>query len=212
MVRTGARAAVLLDALTSTGLKPLPQSEAPRRPRLADLPDDTAAELLDLYRALGGGQDPPSLRPGEWDLPFHGPLMVELDEELHFNRYRAATLAASWAVSLPWTADYRRYCADHEMECLSAGSWGKRWANDSTARMFSGGPPRDLEGDGAPRWKQRALYDALKDTLSLIEAAPRLSRVSIYDDVNGIQLGAMLDGLAPVDAADIRTLVDARTA
>lgn len=210
MVRTGKRVAVLLDALTATGLEPLPKDAAPSRPSLADLPAGTAAEALDLYRALGGTQDAPSFRPGGWDLSFRGPLLVELDEELHFNRYRVATLAASWEAALPWTADYRRHCAEREDECLEAGDWGKRWTNDSTARMFSGGPPGDLNGDGAPRWKQRALYDSLKDTLPVIGGA-RLARVATHDSVFGVALGAMLDGFAAVDAAAIRTLVDTRT-
>jgi len=49
-------------------------------------------------------QDAPTFRPGGWDLPFRGPLLVELDEELHFNCYRATTLEASWEADLPWTA------------------------------------------------------------------------------------------------------------
>lgn len=41
----------------------------------------------------------------------------------------------------------------------------QRWTNDSTARVCSGGTTGDLDGNGAPRWKRRALYDSLKDTL-----------------------------------------------
>lgn len=202
MVRTGARAAVLLDALAASGLEALAKDAVPRRPCLADLPAATRAELLDLYLTLGGIQDAPTFRPGNWDLPFRGPLLVELDEELHFNRYRATTLEASWEADLPWTADYRRHCADHEPGCLDAGAWGRRWINDSTARTFCGGPPGHLEGDGAPRWKQRAPYDSLKDTLPLVGGV-RLARVATHDSVNGVLLGAMLDGLAPVDALGI---------
>lgn len=66
---------------------------APARPGLNDLTE--AEELLHLYRSLGGAQERPDLRSGLWDLVFAGPFLVELDEELHFNRYRAATLAAS---------------------------------------------------------------------------------------------------------------------
>jgi hypothetical protein len=212
MVRTGARAAVLLDTLTATGLVPLSSDAAPPRPTLGDLPDATAAAVLDLYRSLGGIQIAPNLRPGRWDLHFREPLLVELDEELHFNRYRSATLAAPWEADLPWTVDYRRYCAEREGECISAGSWGRRWTNDSAARMFRGGPPPDLEGDGPPRWKQRALYDSIKDTLPLLPNGGRLARVSTYDTIDGLALGAMLDGFAPVDEAGILALVQRRTA
>ena len=44
--------------------------------------------IKELYRRLGGPLDSPTLRPGGWDLAFSGELVVELDEELHFNQYR----------------------------------------------------------------------------------------------------------------------------
>jgi hypothetical protein len=43
----------------------------------------------------------PPLRPGAWDLVFADGLVVELDEELHFNRYRAQSLQNEWATDLP---------------------------------------------------------------------------------------------------------------
>jgi hypothetical protein len=46
---------------------------------------------------------------------FKGRLVVELDDELHFNRY-ALTLEASWAASCLDRAHYRRHCAKHEPE------------------------------------------------------------------------------------------------
>jgi len=211
VVRTGKRTEVLADALTASGLKRLPRGMAPARPRINDLPDDVADEALNLYRSLGGTQAQPDLRPGPWDLVFDGPLLVELDEELHFNRYRAATLTASWEELLPWTAGYRNHCVDREVECLAAGAWGKRWTNGSAGRMFSGGTAGDLDGDGAPRWKQRALYDAIKDTVPASGGGVRVARVATYDRVDGVQLGAMLDGLAAIDVAAIRALVETRT-
>ena len=171
-----------------------------------------AAELLDLYHALGGIAHTPTFRPGPWDLVFVDGLVVELDEELHFNRYRATTLGSSWEQRLPWTTDYRRYCSDRESDCLSAGAWGKRWTNESAGRMFVGGPPGELASDGAPRWKQRALYDALKDTASLVPTVVHLARLATHDDVNGVSLGAMLDGLAPVKCEPLLELVHRRTA
>jgi hypothetical protein len=72
-------------------------------------------------------------------------------------------------------------------------------------------PVGDLGGDGAPRWKQRALYDAIKDTAPLIGREIRLARVATHDTIDGISLGAMLDGLAPMNPAGIRALVDERT-
>jgi hypothetical protein len=73
-----------------------------------------------------------------------------------------------------------------------------------------GGPPGHLEGLGAPRWKQRALYDALKDT-AVITNGVRLARVATHDAAGGVRLGLILDGNAPLDTPAIRALVDART-
>jgi hypothetical protein len=207
---TGKRAAALAKALQVTGLTPVAPAAAPPRPSPPDLPDAVRTELLGLYRQLGGTAPTPLLRPGSWDLAFTDGLVVELDEELHFNRYRAATLAASWEVGLPWTKTYLSHCAQHEHECWDAGRWGSRWTNPSAAKAFTGGPAGQLDDGGAPRWKQRAIYDALKDTVKLVEAEVRLARVATHDTIDGTQLGDMLAGKQPTDPAAIRQLVDSR--
>ena len=48
-------------------------------------------EMLRTYRKLDGILDVPPLSFGKWDICLNG-FIVELDEEQHFNRYRAATL------------------------------------------------------------------------------------------------------------------------
>jgi hypothetical protein len=164
-----------------------------------------------LWRELGGFLPMPVWRPGAWDLVFAGPLVVELDEELHFNRYRALTLEASWARDLPWTPSYRSYCLEYEDRCLEAGSWGKRWTNASCARMFSGGPAGQLEGDGAPRWKQRAFYDALKDTGAGNEIGVAIARVAIYDAVDGAVLEDVLERRAAAEPSAVLALVEQQT-
>ena len=211
MVRTGKRAEVLKSILLDAGLEA--GGSAPAPPRLADLPTPLADEVVGLYRALGGPEEAPALRPGSWDLVFGGALVVELDEELHFNRYRALTLSASWATGLPWTETFGAFCVAHEDECLSAGTWGKRWTNPSCERMFGpAGAVGDLMGAGAPRWKQRALYDAMKDAASSGDGGVRLARVSVHDAVDGNRLWDVLGGPASVSPAAIRALVEARVA
>lgn len=210
IVKTGRRALRLRELLTNAGVKPA--TAVPPRPRLADLPEAVRTELLALYRTLGGLQETPKLLPGGWDLVFADDFVVELDEELHFNRYRATTLEASWAAEAPWTEAYRSHCGDHEGRCLRSGAWGRRWTNASSAQMFSGGPEGDLTGDGAPRWKQRAIYDVLKDAVVLLPAAPALARVATHDKVDGVRLEAILDGDAVVPSTAVRTLVEMRTA
>jgi hypothetical protein len=174
--------------------------------------DGHAGELLDLYRGLGGLQADPPFRPGAWDLVFDGPLVVELDEELHFNRYRARTLGSSWAGRLPWRDIYLGQCERYEPDCFAAGSWGKRWTNASCARMFSRGPTGDLMGDGAPRWKQRALYDAIKDIGSTDGSGVSMARLSVHDEISGTTLGAVLQQRASVSPNGVRELLEQRLA
>jgi hypothetical protein len=118
---------------------------------------------------------------------------------------------ASWASDLPWTDAYRTYCAKNEPRCLEAGSWGKRWTNESCARMFAGGHTGHLEGPGAPRWKQRAFYDAIKDSVvgSGIDLA--FARVAIYDPVDGAVLEDVLEGRGCIEPAAVLALGEQRT-
>jgi hypothetical protein len=206
MVRTGKRVEVLRDLLLAAGLRLA--TTVPPRPT----GDGHAAELLDLYRALAGLQADPSFKPGSWDLVFDGPLVVELDEELHFNRYRARTLESSWSGRLPWREIYLEQCERYEPNCLAAGSWGKRWTNASCARMFSGGPAGDLCGDGAPRWKQRALYDAIKDIGSTDGSGVSMARLSVHDEISGTTLGAALEQRASVSPKGVEELLEQRLA
>ncbi len=209
MVRTGARAAVLEQALVAAGFEPTP---APERPRVTDLPQALQDELKDLFHRLGGTPELPSLKPGSWDLSFDHQLVVELDEELHFNRYRALSLAASWARSLPWTTEYQVFCERHEADCTSSGSWGKRWTNPSCERMFGlGARPGDLAEPGAPRWKQRALYDALKDTAPDIGQL-RFARISVYDLIGGVPVEQIVQGAKAVEPHLLRSFIESRTA
>jgi len=165
-----------------------------------------------LYRGFGGRVEAPSLRPGKWDLVFDGGFVVELDDELHFNRYRALTLSGDWARRLPWTTDYLKYCADGEERCLADGRWGKRWTNPSCERLFGAADtPGSFDAGGAPRWKQRALYDAIKDAYALAGLGVRLARLSVYDRCDGVELGAILAGHERVDPDALALLAKERT-
>lgn len=170
-------------------------------PGLADLTDSTQAEALRLYRALGGRHDPPKLSPGPWDIVVDG-ILVELDEQLHFNRYRRVTLeSASYSAVPSFPAElYRRFCDRYEPVCLKAAASQGRWMNPATESHFGpSGPRGDLSGAGASRWKQRALYDFIKDV------APHrlpMARVSIWDVIPGtseVTIEAAANGL--IDAS-----------
>lgn len=154
----------------------------------------------------------PRLVPGGWDLAYDGGLVVELDEELHFNRYRSATLRQDWCTALPWRDDYLALCQSFEPECIRAGKWGRRWTNSSTERMFApADPPGHFGPHGAPRWKQRALYDAVKDLWSLWNDTVSLARVATHDVVADVPLQFGLDGLTKVPDGEILDLVERRT-
>jgi hypothetical protein len=98
---------------------------------------------------------------------------------------RAITLGSPLYSTLPeFPLDaYRCYCADFESKCLGAGSYGGKWSNVSCERQFgSAGAFKDLEGNGAPRWKQRAFYDFVKD-LSPLLINVKVVRVAIWDRI-----------------------------
>lgn len=203
MVRTGARAAALSSMLINAGLKP---SMKPAAPRLTTLTSDASARVAQLYKGLGGTQGHPKLAPGSWDLAFDD-LLVELDEGFHFNRYPAATLGESWATELPWQTAYLGYCSKHEHK---SGTGGRRWSSPSATRMFGGTDPDGTFGSfGASRWKQRALYDAMKDA-SAAAGQVRLSRVSIYDSIDGVVLDHVLYGRAELSATRVAEHVMSR--
>ena len=161
-----------------------------RRPNAADRARAGLLEdAVDLYRGLGGILPVMPTRAGKWDAVFEG-VAVELDEQLHFNRYRLRTLGArpyDRLLNFP-RHRYQAFCRDHEPACLKAGSYGGKWSNRSCERQFGPpGAPGDLSGAGAPRWKQRAFYDFLKDLAPLALDLP-VARLSIWERLPGDQM------------------------
>lgn len=167
------------------------------------MPDNVAEQAIAVYRTLAadpgpaGDQDLPSFRPDHWDLRVEG-ILVELDEERHFNRYRARTLRSpvyERLTAFPLTA-YRAFCVQHESACLASASYGGYWSNKSCEAMFGkASKPRDLAGAGAPRWKQRAFYDYLKDLAPLCGHGPMV-RLAVWDELPGVDqltLGGALE-------------------
>lgn len=138
-------------------------------------------EILSVYRRLGGILPvvPCNLKKGDIVLP---DIIVELDEEQHFNRYRLVTLESPLYNKLgKFPLDqYRLFCREHEKACRSDG---KFWTSDPCEIQFGKAGERGvLDGQGAPRWKQRAFYDFLKD-VSVLIIDTQYVRVSIYDKV-----------------------------
>jgi hypothetical protein len=209
VVVTGSRARALDRLLADSGWTPVPP---PRLPRYADLSTSLCGRIGHLYDLLGGVRDQlERIRPGGWDLAFEtrdGLLLVELDEEQHFNRYRAMTFTATRDLELPWTPNYEEYCRAHERHLLPGWGTGKRWTNPSAARFF-GEPdaPGDFCGVGAPRWRQRAFYDAVKDVLT----DRRLARISVHDELeDGVSVEALLRRTETANPEALRALVEGR--
>jgi hypothetical protein len=69
---------------------------------------------------------------------------------------------------------------------------------------------KTFEGVGSPRWKQRALYDAIRD-LAAVSGVVKLARVAIFDQIGGAPLGLALDGGAHLDLEALQELVAERT-
>lgn len=185
--------------------------DKPPRPKLAAMSSEAQEQVAELYRALGGIHPDPSLTTGPWDSAYAGNLVVELDESAHFNRYRAITLEPEWAQHLPWRAAYATYTVEFDDTCRKGRSYGGYWTNDSAERQFgSPGSNGQLDGAGSPRWKQRALYDAMRD-IAALHGEVRLVRLSVYDDLGGVPLGHALSGKAALNTDVLRALIEDRT-
>jgi hypothetical protein len=142
-------------------------------------------EVKRTYQRLGGILEQPPFSFGKWDICLNG-FIVELDEEQHFNRYRTITLD-SYIYHMEKgfdIFDYGKYCKDYEADCLKKSSWGKYWTSPSTEKQFgSPGNNGNIEGNGSPRWRQRAFYDYLRDVFAILYRVP-LIRISIYDNIS----------------------------
>ena len=175
------------------------------------LPAGVRSAIIDLHRGLGGVSDYSNFTSGKWDIATADRLFIEFDEQLHFNRYRQRTGQLPWTSVLPWTPAYARFNADHEDACLKAGSYGGKWTSPSTEKMFGAGDPPGILGEyGSPRWKQRALYDAVKDAYALHTPGIALARVSLHDQIGGANVHQALKG-AGLDPNALHEFVAARS-
>jgi hypothetical protein len=146
-------------------------------------------EIERVYRSLDGILWPIRLNLRHWDMEFDG-IAVELDEYLHFNRYRKITLESASYERLPRfpLKDYQCYCSKREERCLKAGGYRGKWSNKASEAQFGkASQPKDLSGKGSPRWKQRAFYDFIKDLSPLLIHVP-VVRVAVWDTVKVAEL------------------------
>ena len=164
-------------------------------PSFADVTASHYADsVIEMYRVLGGVLENFPLNLRSWDIEFEG-LAIELDEQLHFNRFRAATLKSNIYAEVPLfpLAAYQTYCSDREIACLRAGRHGGKWTSASSEKQFGPSPARgEFSGHGPARWRQRAFYDFVKDLSPLIIRVP-VVRIAIWDEVEEDGKGYLLD-------------------
>ena len=178
---------------------------------------DIEAEIARIYKRLGGVLADFPTKFGKLDIRFSS-LAVELDEQRHFNRYRAITLASplySRLAAFP-LENYRLYCETWESECLASAKHGGYWESSGSTKQF--GPsssPGDLSEPGPSRWKQRAFYDFLKD-LSPLFGGCKVIRIAIWDSVpikgRNTLLNVALLQPSPEALPGILRLIEERTA
>jgi hypothetical protein len=173
-------------------------------------------EIENVYRVLGGLLDTIPCRLKKWDIEVNN-IAVELDEERHFNRYRAITLNSNLYSKL--TAfplkEYKRYSTLYEEQCLKTASFGRYWTNDSCEKQFGvASELKELSGNGSPRWKQRAFYDYLRDLTPLIIGI-HVARISIWDKLNvsnkSITVAEILDNTKLEASGELLQLIKERT-
>lgn len=140
--------------------------------------------FLETYESLGGREAFPEIKI---HVPFmeFGRFCVLLDEQIHFNRYRAKTLRSSFyenLTSFP-LMKYRSYSRKYEVECLKSGTSNPAWTNKEAERQF--GPSQhngDLGLSGSSGWKLIAFKDFAIDLIAR-QRKIRLLRVSVWDDI-----------------------------
>ncbi len=142
-------------------------------------------EATEIYQHLGGENPTPPCFPPAWHIELEGNLAIQLDEQLHFNKYRSITLRSGiYQDAPPFTLiKYQNYCRKQANECLKSGLAGAKWTSAETEKQFGKAEaPGDLTGNGSPAWKMRAFGDFLQDlTPKLLPI--RLIRLSIYDEI-----------------------------
>ncbi len=114
-------------------------------------------------------------------------LLIQFDDELHFNRYRRITLESVFYEDhigfnkMP----YKSYCRINEKECIKAGLSKGVWENQESFKIFgSSEEPGDLslERNGSSGWKLRAWRDLLQDVSGEILGF-KVLRISTYDKI-----------------------------
>lgn len=177
-----------------------------RFPNVAALSTSAYSDAVKkTFQDLDGNFANYSTKIGSYDISTEN-YDIELDEYLHFNRYRQITMNSPiYTLLQQFPIDlYRAWCKpenENETKCLCTGSHAKRWSTSSSDRQFGiSNDPGNLLNHGSSRWKQRAFNDYRKDVLSLVINRP-LVRISVYDKIGDYTVEQVLDSSNYIDFA-----------
>lgn len=141
--------------------------------------------LNEAFSGLGGNGNVPLLEKLRFDFKINRHVFL-YDDEVHFNRYRLATLKTSLyeVFSFPWAEAYLRLCRTYEKECLKTGLQERVWNGPPIAGKLFGKsePPGDLSANGSSGWKLNAYNDTQYDLVSRLHGY-KLIRIPLYENL-----------------------------
>ncbi len=144
----------------------------------------TEKTLLETYASLGGKEAFPEITFQVSFMEF-GRFCVLLDEQIHFNRYRAKTLRSSFYENLKSfpLMKYKSYSRKYETECIKSGTSNPAWTNREAEFHFGASQSNgDLGLKGSAGWKLTAFKDFAIDMIAR-QRKLRLIRISVWDDL-----------------------------
>ncbi|HEX8546244.1 MAG TPA: hypothetical protein VF691_04735 [Cytophagaceae bacterium] len=142
-------------------------------------------EILNIYKSLGGIQSLPNLPFLQEHIIIEPNILLILDDERKFNRYRASTLKATVYSQIKHfpLEKYKSFCRTYENQCLKSASHAAAWTNREAEKSYGKAAEfGDLDANGSPLWKEIAMHDFILDHLPLISDY-QLLRISVWDNI-----------------------------
>ena len=139
--------------------------------------------LKEIFQDLNGNGGLPLLEKLKFDFKL-GRHFILWDDEVHFQRYRLATLRSDLysEMNFSFSESYKRLCRTYEKEAQKSGMHARIWNGPPIAQSVFGNPSDlgDLTGNGATGWKLLAYNDAQIDLQSRIHGY-KLIRLCPYE-------------------------------
>lgn len=142
--------------------------------------------------------------------------IIELDEQLYFNRYRLKTFRANLYQQMDtFPVDkYKRFCRTYEKECIKSGLQEGIWSSyESEIHFGKPSEPGDFFANGSPGWKWIAFRELLKDLFAIVHQY-KLIRISIYENLlykgQLMQIGQLMESRNPDNKPIIKKFLEKR--